>query len=55
MSPQKRIAVVKVRLDDGTERTARVDYAKGDPENPMTGEEIAEKKRMLLAYSANNR
>ncbi|MBP1555651.1 MAG: MmgE/PrpD family protein [Oscillospiraceae bacterium] len=54
-SPQKRIAIVRVLLDDGTERTARVDYAKGDPENPMTGEEIAEKKRMLLAYSADNR
>ena len=54
-SSKKRVAVVTVKLNDGTEKTARVDYAKGDPENPMTEEEMAEKKRLLLAYSANNR
>ena len=52
-SPRKRIAAVTVRLAGGTEKTARVDYAKGDPENPMTEDELAEKKRLLLAYSAN--
>lgn len=52
-SPRKRIAIVTVRLTGGTEKTARVDYAKGDPENPMTEDELAEKKRLLLAYSAN--
>ncbi len=54
-SPKKRIAIVTVSYTDGTEQTARVDYAKGDPENPMTEEELAEKKRLLLAYSANYR
>lgn len=54
-SPMKRIAIVTVTMNDGTEQTARVDYAKGDPENPMTEEELAEKKRLLLAYSANYR
>ena len=54
-SPKKRIAIVTVTMNDGTEQTARVDYAKGDPENPMTEEELAEKKRLLLAYSANYR
>ena len=54
-SPKKRIAIVTVKNNDGTEQTARVDYAKGDPENPMTEEELAEKKRLLLAYSANYR
>ncbi len=54
-SPKKRIAIVTVYFTDGTEQTARVDYAKGDPENPMTEEELAEKKRLLLAYSANYR
>lgn len=53
-SPQKRIAIVTAKLLDGTERTVRVDYAKGDPENPMTKEELAEKNRMLYAYSANH-
>ena len=54
-SPLKRIAIVTVRLTNGMERKARVDYAKGDPENPMTKEELAEKNNMLLAYSANHR
>ncbi len=52
-SPKKRIAIVTVILNDGTEQMARVDYAKGDPENPMTEEELAEKKRLLLAYATN--
>ena len=54
-SSKKRIAVVTVTMKDGTEKNCRVDYAKGDPENPMTEEELAEKKRLLLAYSANHR
>lgn len=54
-SPKKRIAIVTVKLNDGTEQIARVDYAKGDPENPMTEEELAEKKRLLSAYSVINR
>ena len=54
-SPKKRIAVVTVFFCDGTKQTARVDYAKGDPENPMTQEELAEKERLLLAYSDNTK
>ena len=54
-SPQKRAAVVTVRTADGGEQRARVDYAKGDPENPMTKEELAEKRRSLAAYSADHR
>ncbi len=54
-SPQKRIAVVTVRMNDGTVLEHRVDYAKGDPENPMTEEELAEKRRLLLSYSVEYR
>ena len=54
-SSKKRVAIVKVQMRDGIEHTARVDYAKGDPENPMTETELAEKKRLLLAYTANHR
>ena len=54
-SPKKRIAIVTVSFSDGSEQTARVDYAKGDPENPMTEEELIEKKRLLLAYAADYR
>lgn len=52
-SPKKRIAIVTVNFTNGTEQTSRVDYAKGDPENPMTEEELEEKRRLLLAYCAN--
>lgn len=54
-SPKMRIAVIAVQMKDGTEKTCRVDYAKGDPENPMTEEELAEKRNLLLAYAANYR
>lgn len=47
-SPQKRIASVTVRLADGTELTHRVDYAKGDPENPMTKKELLQKAASLV-------
>ena len=50
-SPQKRVALVTVKLRDGTSRSARVDYAKGDPENPMTAQELEEKRRSLSAYA----
>jgi 2-methylcitrate dehydratase PrpD len=54
-SPQKRVAVVTVKLRDGTSRSARVDYAKGDPENPMSPEEMEEKRKLLSAYAASCR
>lgn len=54
-NPQKRIAIVMVTMKDGKQYSARVDYAKGEPENPMTADEFAEKKRLLLLYSTNNR
>ena len=51
-SPQKRIAVVTVSLKDGNEKTWRVDYAKGDPENPMTREELEEKRNSCRQYAS---
>ena len=48
--PQKRVAVVRVTTSDGITHTSRVDYAKGEPENPMTVLEMDEKTRMLNAY-----
>ncbi len=47
-SPQKRVAVVTVRLADGTVLTHRVDSAKGDPENPMTNRELLDKAVSLV-------
>lgn len=37
--PQKRAAVVTVKLQSGVQYSERVDYPKGEPENPITKEE----------------
>lgn len=46
--PQKRVAELNVTLSDGTELRRQVDYAKGEPENPMTREELLEKAASLV-------
>lgn len=50
-SGEKRIASVTAYLKNGTYRTKQIDYAKGDPENPLTEEEMEEKRRLLALYS----
>ena len=55
--PGKRVAIVDVILKDGTEISQRVDYAKGEPENPITQNEWEEKFYGLLqsvGIKANN-
>ncbi len=51
-SPKMRIAILRVTMNDGRILESRVDYAKGDPENPMTSEELAEKRRLLESYAS---
>lgn len=51
--PSKRIAAVTVKLTDGTELTEQVDYAKGEPENPMTEAELLQKRALLREYIKN--
>jgi 2-methylcitrate dehydratase PrpD len=41
--PDKWPASVAIRLNDGRSLTTRVDYPKGDPENPFTTEELVAK------------
>lgn len=53
--PEKRVAVVTVTLRDGTVRERRVDYAKGEPENPMTEKDMTEKRNLLKEYSSKGR
>ena len=53
LCPQRRVAVVTVYLKDGTSCAFRVDFPKGEPENPMTDEELAEKRDFLLKYAGN--
>ena len=50
LSSEKRIAEVKINYNDGTEAIQRVDYAKGDPENPMTDIEIKQKFEFMMGY-----
>lgn len=49
----KRIAQVAIYTQDGRQYSERVDYAKGDPENPISREELIEKFRALMAWSGN--
>jgi len=37
--PDKRVAIVEVTMTDGTIMTEKVEYPKGEPENPLTPEE----------------
>ncbi|MCD7955160.1 MAG: MmgE/PrpD family protein [Lachnospiraceae bacterium] len=41
--PQKRAAIVTVIYEDGTSDQCRVDYPKGEPENPISKEELMDK------------
>jgi 2-methylcitrate dehydratase PrpD len=47
--PRKWKAVAEIRTTDGRAYTAKVDYPKGDPENPFTWEELIEKFRNLIS------
>ena len=51
--PNKRIAIVTVIMDNGKRIQQRVDYAKGEPENPMTEEDLFQKEQQLKAFIAN--
>lgn len=41
--PQKRASILHITLLDGRVLTHRIDYPKGEPENPLTDKEIEEK------------
>jgi 2-methylcitrate dehydratase PrpD len=43
-----RVAVVDIKLADGTRLTKRVDNVRGTPENPMTREEVIAKAKDLI-------
>jgi 2-methylcitrate dehydratase PrpD len=44
---RKMVSTVQISIDDGQRLTARKEYAKGDPKNPMTKDELLEKFRTL--------
>ena len=47
LCPEKRVASVTVELKDGRLLSKRVDYPKGEPENPISDEELRAKFRSL--------
>lgn len=49
--PGKRAAVVTVRLTGGREYSRRVDFPKGEPENPITPDELKNKFYELTGYA----
>lgn len=50
LCPEKRASVVTVTMNDGKEICRRIDYAKGEPENPLSREELEDKFRGLATY-----
>ncbi len=53
--PGKQTAVVTVRTEDGRVFSERVDFPKGEPENPMTDAEFRERYDGLMAYGGVDR
>jgi 2-methylcitrate dehydratase PrpD len=49
--PQQRAAIVEIQMNDGTCLSERVDYPKGEPENPLSEEELRDKFSLLAAYA----
>ncbi len=45
---QKRPTEMHIQMENGTPLSARVEYRRGDPENPSTEEEVKAKYRMLV-------
>lgn len=50
VAPTKRAAIVKIFLKNNTVLSKRVDYPKGEPENPMSQDDVENKFRTLLAW-----
>ena len=49
--PKKRASILNVIMKDGTILSHRVDYPKGEPENPLTEEELIRKFNSLAMAS----
>ena len=49
--PKKRASIVHITMTDGRVFTHQVDYPKGEPENPLTNDEV-EEKFMSLAMAS---
>ena len=53
--PAKQTAVVEIRIKSGAVYSEQVDFPKGEPENPMSPEEVGEKFLSLMLYGGRSR
>lgn len=49
--PKKRASILKIAMKDGSVLSHRVDYPKGEPENPLTDKELIQKFNSLAMTS----
>lgn len=49
--PNKRVAIVKITMSDGHEYEQRVDYPKGEPENPLSRNELFAKFDSMTSHA----
>jgi len=52
--PDKRVAIVEIDFGNNVILTERVDFPKGEPENPMTDIEVNEKFQSLINFSGKS-
>lgn len=50
LCPDRRASILTIKMTNGDVFTKRVDYPKGEPENPLSREELEEKFRGLAMY-----
>lgn len=53
--PKMTTAILKLTLDSGEEYTERIDFPKGEPENPLTKDEFSERFTELAVYGGKTR
>ncbi len=49
--PHKRVAIVEIETKDGFKPSERVDFPKGEPENPLSEEELQEKFHSMASLA----
>lgn len=52
--PHKRVAILKIRMKDGTEYEEKVEHPKGEPENKLSQEELYAKFNSLMAIAGKS-
>lgn len=52
--PEKRVAIVEIKMKSNELYSQRIDYPKGEPENPITEKELQQKFYALAMYSGKS-